>query len=335
LTVLAEYQRLEAEGVWRPDPEAQRRNVVVSIGEATLTISDFNGSALTHWSLPAVQRLNPGERPALYGPGDDAPETLEVSDDEMVAALNRVLKAIRRGAARPGRVRGLTTLAVFLGATAIAVFWLPGAIVRHTASLVPESARTGIGAALVEEVETVAGAACDNPSGQRALSRLSDVLFPGKPTTLVVLPSALTGTASLPGGTILISHTLVEDYETPEVLAGYLIAEDMRRTRQDPLTELLKAAGLKAALTLLTTGKLSEDTLSPMSEWLVSHPSARIPQPVLAMRMKEAGVSGKPYALAVDYTGKTTDTVADAIPATPRPVLEDGDWIALQRICED
>ena len=335
MTVLAEYQRLEAEGLWRPDPEAQRLNVVVSIGEATLTISDFNGSALTHWSLPAVQRLNPGERPALYGPGDDAPETLELSDDEMVAALNRVLKAIKKGAARPGRVRGLTTLAIILAAGATAIFWLPGAIVRHTASLVPESARTGIGAALVEEVETVAGAVCDNASGQRALSRLSETLFPGKPTTLVVLPSALTGTAHLPGGTILISHTLVEDYETPEVLAGYLIAEDIRRSQRDPLTELLKAAGLKASLTLLTTGRLGEDRLRPMSEWLVSHPPAQVPQPVLALRMKEARIPGKPYALAVDYTGKTTDTVADVIPAAPRAIMEDGDWIALQRICED
>ena len=61
MTVLAKYQRLEAEGIWRADPEAQRQDVIVAIGEATLTISAANGTALAHWSLPAIERLNPGE----------------------------------------------------------------------------------------------------------------------------------------------------------------------------------------------------------------------------------------------------------------------------------
>ena len=64
-TVLEKYQRLEAEGVWRPDPDVQRRDVIVSIGEATLILSDLNENALTHWSLPAVKRMNPGQRPAI------------------------------------------------------------------------------------------------------------------------------------------------------------------------------------------------------------------------------------------------------------------------------
>ena len=48
MTVLAKYQRLEAEGLWRPDPAAQRRDVIVSIGDATLTIATGNGSVLSH-----------------------------------------------------------------------------------------------------------------------------------------------------------------------------------------------------------------------------------------------------------------------------------------------
>jgi len=86
-TVLEQYQRLEAEGVWRPDPEAQRRDVIVSIGEATLTLSDAGERVLTHWSLPALSRVNPGVRPAIYSPGADAPDTLEISDGNMIEAL--------------------------------------------------------------------------------------------------------------------------------------------------------------------------------------------------------------------------------------------------------
>ncbi len=65
MTVLAKYQRLEAQGIWRAEPEAQRRDVIVSIGKATITISAANGTALTHWSLPAMHRLNPNELPAV------------------------------------------------------------------------------------------------------------------------------------------------------------------------------------------------------------------------------------------------------------------------------
>lgn len=41
MTALREYDRLEATGLWRPGPEEQRREVVVSIGEATLVITDM------------------------------------------------------------------------------------------------------------------------------------------------------------------------------------------------------------------------------------------------------------------------------------------------------
>ncbi len=101
MTVLAEYQRLESEGLWRATREAQLRDVIVSIGEATLTIAVPNGTALTHWSLPAIVRQNPGETPAVYSPGRDLSETLEIGDPEMVEAIERVLSAIGR---RPGEM---------------------------------------------------------------------------------------------------------------------------------------------------------------------------------------------------------------------------------------
>ena len=56
MTALSKYDRLEATGLWRINPSEQRREVVVSIGDATLIISDINDTALTHWSLAAVER---------------------------------------------------------------------------------------------------------------------------------------------------------------------------------------------------------------------------------------------------------------------------------------
>jgi hypothetical protein len=46
-----------------------------------------------------------------------------------------------------------------------------------------------------------------------------------------VLGDGLTTATHLPGGTILVSHQLVENYETPEVAAGYILAERVAARR--------------------------------------------------------------------------------------------------------
>lgn len=334
LTVLAKYQRLEAEGIWRPAPEAQRRDVIVSIGDATLVLSDMNGSALTHWSLPALHRLNPGKRPALFAPGEDAPETLEIADAEMVDAIGKVLKAINRHRARPGRIRGATLATMVLGGLVLGALWLPGAVAGYTASIIPDAARNSLGRDLLSKVTRLAGAPCADPHGANALERIKTRLL-GERTQLHVLPSALRETAHLPGGHILISHTLVEDFETPDVLAGYILAEDVRRTINDPAKTLLENAGLFATITMLTTGKLPDSALEKHAETLVGALPGPVPDDLLLQRMDAAGVPSAPYAFARDISGETTLPLIEAASTTGDiPVLSDGNWIALQKICE-
>lgn len=335
MTVLAEYQRLEAEGIWRAAPDAQRRDVIVSIGKATITIAATNGTALTHWSLPAMVRLNPGEEPALYQPGDEAAETLEIADHDMVEAIERVLRAIRRGPAG----RRLAGRALRLGAVfailAAAVLWLPDAVTAYTASLVPEAARNRIGADLLAETERVAGTPCSTPAGDRALARLSARLFPEGAPRLVVLPDALTGTAQLPGGTILVSHILVEDHETPEVLAAHVVAETLRSGARKPLARLLAESPFRASLALLSTGYLREVDLARMAEQVVLMPPEPVADDLLIAAMAERGVATAPYAYAQDISGETTRALIERSPETAEPVLGDTDWIALQRICTE
>ncbi|MBT8408796.1 MAG: hypothetical protein KJN93_04140 [Alphaproteobacteria bacterium] len=333
MTVLAEYQRLEAEGIWRPSPEAQRRDVIVSIGKATITIAAANGTALTHWSLPAIQRLNPGEDPALYGPGGDAPDTLEVADAEMTEAIDRVLAVIRRKPRGAGWVRRASLFGLLTAFLVLMLVWLPGAITAYTASLVPQGAREAIGQGLLAETERVAGAPCSSPAGDRALGLLSERLFPGEDARLVVLPSALAETAHVPGNVFLIGHRLVEDHETPDVLAGYLAAEDVRRRARDPLARLLAAVPFRASLALLSTGHLRDMDLKRMAEWLVAAPSDTVDDAELIAAMADKQIVSAPYAYARDISGETTIALIEAKSSGSRPVLGDTDWIALQRIC--
>ena len=334
MTVLAKYQRLEAEGIWRSGAQAQRRDVIVSIGDATITISAANGTALTHWSLPAMERLNPGERPALYRPSGDSPETLEIAEAEMIDALEKVLKYIRRGNSGSAGVRRFATIGTALVILGAAALWLPPATIRYTASLVPDVARASIGAALLEDMDRVAGAPCASPAGLRALESLKRRLFGPDGPRLVVLSSTLRETSHLPGGTILISHTLVEDFETPDVLAGYVLAEDIRMQQEDPLARLLDFAGLRAALGLLLQGKVPDAAMKRMAEGVVAETPGVVSDGDLLQSLQSREIPAKPYALARDFSGTSTAALIQAeAPAGPL-VLEDGDWIALQRICE-
>lgn len=318
--------------MWHPSPDAQRRDVIISIGKATITLSTPNGKALTHWSLPAIQRLNGGGAPALYGPGGDAPDTLEVSDPEMIKAIERVLAAIRKTPGAASWIRRIAMLSLLVGFCIAMVIWLPGAITAYTASLVPEAARASIGAAVLAKTERVAGVPCSTPAGERALARLSERLFPGGATQLSVMRSVLAETAHLPGGDILIGHRLVEDHETPDVLAGYLLAEDLRRTETEPLARLLAGVPFRASLAILSTGKLRDIDLERMAEWVIAAPLTPVPDSDLLTAMEAMRVSAAAYGYAKDISGEATLVFVEKKGDTA-PVLDDTDWIALQAIC--
>lgn len=336
MTALKEYARLEASGLWRGAEGAQRRDVIVSVGEASLTILDLKDTPLAHWSLAAIERLNPRELPALYAPGLNADEQLELADDTIIEAIEKVRTAVARRRPHRGRLRVAIMAGALLLVTGLAVFWLPEALIRHTTSIVPPVARAAIGARLLSEIERVSGAACVSSGGQEALDHLGERLFDSGNLRLVVLPSDIPVTAHLPGRTILLSHTLVEDYESPEPAAGYLLAEVARIRAQDPLLRFLEDAGPLAAFKLLTTGRLPDEVYRRRAEELIRATPAPVPEATLLALFRNAGVPSRPYALARDLSGETVLPLIEADPfpdGAPEPVLRDGDWLRLQSIC--
>ncbi len=339
MTALHEYQRLEAAGLWRASPNAQRRNVVVSVGDATLTISDTRDQPLTHWSLAALERANPGQRPAIYFPDGDPGETLEIAADDvaMIDAIEKLRKAVGRGRPHPGRLRLITFLLSIAAVTALIVFWLPGALRQHAVSVVPEVKRMQIGEALRAQMEKVTGPACTKPSGKGALERLAERLPTADgPGDFDVMRGGVNGAISLPGGTILIGRSLVEDYEEPDVLAGFVVAEHLRAGLTDPLAELLSHGSVIDTGRLLTTGELPEKILARYAEHLLTSPRPALTDEALLNGFKSWSVRARPYAYAVDLTGETTLGLIEADPfaaALPPPILSDADWLRLQGIC--
>ncbi|MDE9450975.1 hypothetical protein J3R80_10905 [Aliiroseovarius sp. Z3] len=336
MTALTKYQRLEAAGLWRGAPDAQRRDVIVSLGDATLTISDTHDTALTHWSLPAVIRMNPSERPALFTPGEDATEELEINDDTMIRAIEKVRRVVERRRPHPGRLRHWITAGLFCLLLALCVFWMPGALRGYTVSVVPEPTRDAIGQRILNRIGRVAGQQCDGRNGQGALDRLKNRVLDGSTTRVIVLSGGVQTATHLPGQITLLNRALIEDYEEPDVVAGFLLAEDMRRQNTDPMKALLEHAGLKATAQLLTTGDLPDSVIDNYAEDLLTAAPAVLSHAALLARFEKAGIRSTPYAYALDLTGETTLELIEADPvplADATPLLTDANWVRLQGIC--
>jgi hypothetical protein len=338
MTALTKYQRLESPGLWRNAPEAQRREVIVGFREATLVLSDpKTETALTHWSLPAVERLNAGEIPAVFAPGADADETLEIDDAMMIAALETVRGALARRTPRPGRLRGTLVGGLTLAILVAGVVWLPDALVRHTASVLPSATRAAIGAAALRDVERLTGAPCSTTLGIRALGMLSERLFGSAAPTIHVMRDGMTGAAGLPGRILLIGRPLIEAPDQPEAVAGYLLAEAARLDTEDPILPILRHAGLTATVRLLTSGELPTGALDGYGEAVVRAPLTRLPDEAMLARFAAVQASSAPYGYALDASGESTLGLIEADPhrtGSPRALLSAQDWANLRAICQ-
>lgn len=356
MTALDQYSRLEAPGLWRAAPDAQRREVVVSLGAATLVITDLSDRALAHWSLAAVSRANPGDTPALFHPDGDPDEVLEIGPDgsEMVAAIEKLRAAIRRRRPRKGRVRMASGIATAVAVAALGVFWVPEALVDHALSVVPPAQRATIGEALVLRMQRLTGSPCAETTGVPALARLADRLPgpQGRAPRLIVLAEGLGGVRLLPGRIIVVDRRLIEEEESPDVLAGHILSVAVPPA-PDPLEPLLRAAGTLGTLRLLTTGALPDPVLARQAERLLTEAPPLPDAAGLIAAFTRAEVRATPYARAVSNQTPTdrdpsdlaatdaartalTDALLQQEPwpdLAPRPVLSDADWVRLQGIC--
>ena len=338
MTALAQYETLEATALWRETLATQRREVIVSFGDTSLMIRDARDQPLSHWSLAAVTRLNPGAWPALFAPNAEANESLEISDEVMVEAIEKITAAIDRKRPHPGRLRLVILLLIGLTIGGLAVFWLPGALVRHTISVVPPEVRREIGRKLQAEINLLAGRNCETRLGQRAISTLRARLLPNETAEILIIKGGVTNSVLLPGQVFLLSSNLVEDFETPAVLAGYILLEKVAARAVDPLANLLADAGVRESFRLLTTGQISREALADHAQNLLTRTPQIPDEKALLTAFGKAGFSSAPLAYAIDYSGEKTLGLIEADPyrnSGYAPLLSDSDWVGLQEICGD
>ena len=342
MTALDRYARLEGSGLWRPDAGAQRCDVAVRLGKSSLIISDGrSGTVLSHWALATLTRENPGRSPARYlpeAPGSPAAaegESLETDDTLLIEAIDTILHALNP----PPRGRWLRwVIAVLALVAALAgALWLPQIVTTRTAAIVPDAMRARIGREILEDIgRTDSGARiCADPAGRQALTTLRNrILGPNWRVQVVDAPIDFSST-HLPGRIVLLSRGLIERVDSPEALAGWLLAEELAATARDPLLEVLRQTGLRATFGLLSMGSLPEGALTGHGRLALQQRTTWPPAEDLAARLAALSIAPGPFAASLPSgQSRLAAALSEDLPPGPA-LLSDGQWLTLQAVCQD
>ncbi|MEO1561869.1 MAG: hypothetical protein AAFR98_00400 [Pseudomonadota bacterium] len=335
MTALEEYSRLEATGLWKTASQAQRREVIVSFGTATLVLSDINEMPLTHWSLAAVERLG-SKVPAIYFVAGDEEETLEIADPAMVDAIERIRLPLRPQEPHSGSLRLGLFLASILSAALAIWLWMPNALANYGARIIPAAKEQEIGNNLLGYVERFTGRSCSSEAANQALARLHARVLPGQRGSLRIAELGAQAALHLPGGITMLHIAVIEEFSGPAVVSGYVLREDIFRRSTDPIADFLKSAGLGSTIWFLTTGELSEDVYEDYARNKITSLQSPPTTQQLLQRFDIAEIPSTPFAYALDPSGVTTKELIDndPVPQPEEPLISETDWLAIQAVCD-
>ena len=333
MTAIKEFERLESLGLWRETTHAQRKEVVISFGDTTLVLSDINNRPLTHWSIAAILHSGAGENGTIFTVDDMGEETLEIDDPTMIAAIGKIRASIDARRPPPGRLRWFIGAAVLISFLSFSLFWLPNALTRYAAGIVPDSKAVDIGDSLLKSIRKTTGLACSSPSGERALRRLEDRAIGAPSNRIRIIAMGSRPSLHLPGGSILLNYRLTTQSDDASLLAGYAIMERAAQDETAPLLALFKSLGVRKTLSFLGTGNIQDADLEQFADNRLFGPLATPRAQTMLDLFEVAQVPRGRFAAHA----KRPDLLEtpDLEPEKYDPILNDNDWISLQEICLD
>ena len=152
----------------------------------------------------------------------------------MAEAIEKLMKVVDRRRPKPGRLRIYSLASILLVISGLSIFWLPTALRDYTQKIIPEVREQEIGEAVLNEFISFVGAPCSRELGKMALEKfVSNLGF--LEYNFYIVPSETINVLHLPGKIIVISKALVEDFDDPDVLAGYVLAQIQREAKSNAL----------------------------------------------------------------------------------------------------
>lgn len=346
-TALDQYDRLEALGLWREGPGLPEREVIVSFGQATLTLRDTSEAPLAHWSLAALETLEESTERLVLSPDPTGAERLVLTDPDMIEAIRRVSRVV---APRPtGRKRRLSAwiLGLVLALPIAAGLVWPDRVARQVTPLLPDPIWLPLPAQIMAR-ETARpdlfwcreGPAPGAPTA--ALARLIAKLDPEGRLDVRVARFEGPPMINAGGAQTLLNARSLRDMAQPEELAGLIALAAARATASEYRAALGEAAGPRGLLALMFQRPLGPDELDAARAVVLSYPAGMEAVDADTLRrLGEAGLPSLPLVLTLASGGAPEprlerivagDTVRGA---EFTPALTDAAWLRLQASCQD
>ena len=324
MTALDQYIRLEAEALWSEAPGADPRPVVVSFGNASLVVSDFNDAPVAHWTLAATRIVKREGEDVIYAPDDTDSETLRISDSLFVDAI-RAVSASTVSHPTPKRWKLKAFVLAFLCLLIALAIIVPRQIRGWVAGHVSHEQLVLISDEILDRADF---GFCSEVRADEALSELETVVLRTGDAEVSIADIPATGIVRLPDGRAIIDVSVLERGGSADGFAGWLALAANLSDDMDALDNFINSSSTFWALRFVFTGELDDHELDQMAEYSLQNATLPDPDAVAKAlaRLEAAGISPTAFRASINLP-------EEQVNGPFRPALGDQDWLALQTIC--
>lgn len=253
--------RIDGRAHYLETARAEPQAVAIVLDLTGLAIALPDGTPVTHWPFGRI-RSEHAPRGALHFSAGGA-DRIAITEPESLATFAAALRAVPRAsepAIPTSWLGGIALVLLLLAGMVGAILWAIETTAEVLAPLIPESAVTALDAAALPSVlsgiGTTAEARCTAEAGQKALDALTARLADAGSARDMrlaagVWPSSVPNALALPGGSIVITESLLARVDSADALAGVLAHEIGHVHHRHGLGGLLHQGGLMLVMTLV------------------------------------------------------------------------------------
>jgi len=336
MTALDQFDRLEATAIWRRSQSDADREVLVTFGNATLTLSalDQEGDRpVAHWSLGAVRRRSVDDGAVIFSPDDQASETLTVEDPLLIDALDKVLRDRIKGTQIRGRRSKIKWLAGLL-AVGVAVYLLAPSIAVNVATrlISPERAELLAGE-MIGLIEGRTGPECKSGAAKATLETITSKISPNQAFAVHVLDLGDNLTVPLPGH-VLLDRELLERTETPEELAGWIGYAIVDSEKSVATRNLFSGSSMRDIIRFLSDGTVTPDAKNRAVNALMLADTQfdKEAVPTVTSILGDAKITTSEWSEGLAREGINA-TIGAQNDERYEPLVGDAGWLAVKKVC--
>ena len=332
MTALDDFDRLEAVGQLQRTSQESPREVLVTFGEATLTMHELKSSGdipLAHWSLGAIEKSQSRGELTIYRLSGNHEETLTIDDVTLRDALDKVLAERQPPKEEKRTQRSLWRPALVVCGALAAYFVLPSLVLSTARNMISPERAALLTSDMVAEIEARTGPPCTTPLADVALERLARRLDPNGISKLAVQDLGDADVISFPDGQVFLGAHVLQKTRSNAEIAAWAAVGIAGVIDSPALDKLFDEGGIMDGFRFLSQGELPESSKKRAVDYMltntVSINAATAENASVMLQNARLSTSGLDQILMQQ---QVSTEISDQT-----PIMTDQEWSALRNVC--